>query len=134
MISLNVESRTVARGLMSDGFGFDPTPIITIAFAVWQQCFQKQNPTGNAAEHLRSRFKDGKFDQELLDEARHGARKANRIAFRRGEAPKRHLDDDELDLISTKAFLHVMDADDEVLNECGAEAFGMSLGDYDDAE
>ena len=114
---------------MSDGFGFDPVSIITIALAVWQQCFQKQNPTGNAAEHLRARFNDGKFDQDLLDEARHGARKANRIAFRRGESPKRHLDDDELDQISTKAFLHVMDADDQVLKECGAEAFGMSLDD-----
>lgn len=134
MIKLDVEARTVGQGLQSDGFEFDPTPIITIAFALWQQCLQKRDPTANPAEHLRARFNDGKFDSELLDEARHGARKANRIAFRRGESKKRHLSDPELDQISTKAFLHVMEADDDVLRECGAEAFGMSFDDHDDEE
>jgi len=133
-IKLEVESRTIANGLQSSGFGFDPISIITIALGLWSQCQQKQSPGENPAEMLRARFNDGKFDQELLDDARHNARKANRIAFRRGQSEKRHLSDEELDQVSTAAFMHVMDADDDVLKSCGAEAFGMSFDDDDDAE
>lgn len=132
MIKLEVEARAVGNDLQADGFEFDPTPIITIAFALWHDCLQKRDPNANPAEMLRGRFKDGKFDQELLDDARHRARKANKIAFHRGESKKRHLSEPELDQISTRAFLHVMDADDEVLKSCGLEASGMTFDGHDD--
>ena len=126
-IKLEHEARAIGNGLQSSGFGFDPTAIITIALALWQQCQKSRDPAENPAEMLRARFHDGKFDQELLDDARFSARKANRIAFRRRESPKRRLSEAELDQLSTAAFLHVLDADDEVLNACCAEVDEMSF-------
>lgn len=133
-IKLENESRAIASGLQSDGFEFDPISIITIAIGLWSQCQQKRDPESNPADVLRARMTDGKFDQDLLDEARHNAKRANRIAFRQGKSKKRHLSDSELDQLSTAAFLHVVDADDDVLKACGLEASAMTFDEDGDAE
>lgn len=133
-IKLRVEAGAIGRNLQAKGFGFDPISIITIVLGLWQQCQQKADPNANPAEVLRGRMTDGKFNQDLLDEARHNAKRANRIAFRRGESPKRHLSDEELDQISTAAFAHVIEADDEVVSTCAKEASEMTFDDEDGAE
>jgi hypothetical protein len=132
-ISLSVEARAIGSGLQSRGFGFDPTAIITIALTLWQVCLRQRDPEANPAELLRARFNGGKFDEGILQDARPNARRANRIAFRRGESPKRRLSDDELDQLTTAAFLHVLDADDEVLTACASEAEDSSA-DFDGEE
>lgn len=134
-IRLKVEAGAIASSVRESGFSFDPTMIITIALALWNNCHQKQNPGVNPAEMLRGRMDENKnFDQDLLDQARHNAKRANHIAFIRGWSEQRHLTDAELDMISTGAFRHIADADDEVLQACGREASEMVFDDDGGAE
>jgi hypothetical protein len=123
---LETESRVISSGL-SASLGFDPISIVTALLPILLNCFNSQE-TGNAAEFLKDRYDEptGKFDQHLLERARPAARRAARKAFRAGQSDKKHLSTEQLDEITSQAFKHAMEADDDILQACATEASSIN--------
>lgn len=129
MVKLNVEARAMAKGLQEQGFGFDPTPILTIALALFSQCSAKENPNESPADVARNSYDEqtDSFDPHAIGRARLGMRKAVNISIRRGETPKRHFSIPELDAMTIKVFRSTMEADEDIVRSCMAEGLASNV-------
>ena len=107
---------------------FDPISIINIFLPLLMQCISsevKKDPQS----YLRSHYSPeaDKFDRLLIVQSRGQARKANRIAFKQGNAPKRVLTADEADDLSHSAFMEIMEAPTPSLKLCMETAASVSI-------